>query len=111
MFILAWNHAFTLMYDFCLGDPKFLFVCPFITQANISLAILLFRLWQLGFQSRMWSKSNRPNIQIYFERMRDIRSFQKATFMDPPKPIWPYLLGAAGCVLVYTLESFIRKRQ
>ncbi|XP_055358002.1 ganglioside-induced differentiation-associated protein 1-like [Paramacrobiotus metropolitanus] len=47
------------------------------TTADISLAILLSRLYFLGLAQRFWSISTRPYLAIYYQRLNDRPAFQK----------------------------------
>jgi len=53
---------------------------PEVSIADVDLSLLLYRLWQLGFERRMWEK-NRPQIKLYFARVRLLDSFQRAITM------------------------------
>jgi glutathione S-transferase len=76
-------------------------VSPHLSMADISLGILLFRLWQLGFEKRMW-EHNRPSLDAYFKRIKQLESFKKATSMNAGLDNLieflqnPYTLGAIG---------------
>ncbi|OQV17246.1 putative Ganglioside-induced differentiation-associated protein 1 [Hypsibius exemplaris] len=47
------------------------------TIADISLAILLSRLYFLGLAQRFWSIATRPYLAIYYQRLNDRASYQK----------------------------------
>ncbi|KRT78723.1 Glutathione S-transferase [Oryctes borbonicus] len=47
------------------------------TVADVSLAILLERLNQLGFESRFWTGGRRPNIEKYYENVKLRESYTK----------------------------------
>jgi len=53
---------------------------PEVSIADVDLSLLLYRLWQLGFERRMWEK-NRPQIGRYFARVQMLDSFQSAITM------------------------------
>jgi len=61
-------------------DPNWWLVSPKLTIADVSLSILLYRLWLLGFEKRMWERT-RPSVDRYFRRIRKVDSFRKATSM------------------------------
>lgn len=44
--------------------------------ADVSFSILLHRLWELGFDRRMWG--NRPFIKRYYARVQQLDSFKEA---------------------------------
>jgi len=62
-------------------DSKWWLVSSHLSLADISFALLLFRLWQLGFEKRMWEHS-RPAVDRYFKRVKQLESFKKATSMN-----------------------------
>lgn len=95
-------------------DQTWWLVSPFITIADVHLSILLYRLWLLGFENRMWERT-RPNIEKYFSRIRKVESFKKATsmsegfaplleFLQNPYA-WAVLGGAAGLLGLYYLTT------
>lgn len=47
------------------------------TVADISLAILLSRLYLLGLAQRFWSIATRPYLAVYYQRLNDRSSFHK----------------------------------
>lgn len=47
------------------------------TVADICLTILLERLNQLGYESKFWMNGIRPNIEIYYERVKNRNSYKK----------------------------------
>lgn len=61
------------------------------------MSILLFRLWQLGYEQRMWENGVRPYLEKYYNRMKSVPSFQKATGLDDMIK-WPVYV-AIGCLL------------
>ncbi|CAK1556275.1 unnamed protein product [Leptosia nina] len=74
--------------------------------ADINLAVLLQRLWELGLEDRFWSKRKRPHVEQYFERVKERESFKKTI---PGLPVHikmiitsqpPVYLGAASAVSV-----------
>ncbi|KAJ2944383.1 hypothetical protein O0L34_g18385 [Tuta absoluta] len=94
--------------------------CETFTIADIDLAVLLQRLWELGFENRFWAKGKRPHVEHYYERVKQRDSFKKAMptlafhikmiVMSQP----PAYLGAAGAVsvgvvvaMVYILKKLI----
>ncbi|KOB68773.1 Ganglioside-induced differentiation-associated-protein [Operophtera brumata] len=76
--------------------------CETFSIADINLAVLLQRLWELGFEDRYWSHGKRPLLEDYFNRVRQRDSFKltipnlqhhvKMIIMSQP----PAYLGAAG---------------
>lgn len=76
--------------------------CENFSIADINLAVLLQRLWELGFEDRYWSNGKRPLLEDYFNRVRQRESFKltipnlpyhvKMIIMSQP----PAFLGAAG---------------
>lgn len=70
------------------------------------MAVLLQRLWELGLEERFWVGGKRPNIEHYFDRVRQRESFKK-TIPNLPVHIKmiiatqpPAYVGAAGVVSV-----------
>ncbi|XP_023936772.1 ganglioside-induced differentiation-associated protein 1 [Bicyclus anynana] len=51
--------------------------CEKFTIADISLAVLLQRLWELGLENRFWAEGKRPYIENYFHRVKQRESFKK----------------------------------
>ncbi|VVC86747.1 unnamed protein product [Leptidea sinapis] len=80
--------------------------CETFTIADINLAILLQRLWELGLEGRYWTGGKRPCIENFFNRVKERDSFKKTI---PSLPVHikmivtsqpPAYLGAAGAVSV-----------
>jgi hypothetical protein len=62
----------------CFAEDQRWWLCsPDISIADVSFSILLNRLWQLGFERRMWER-NRPSVTRYFARVQQLQSFKKA---------------------------------
>lgn len=95
--------------------------CENFTIADINLAILLQRLWELGFEGRFWAGGKRPLLENYYERVKLRDSFKrtipnlpvhlKMIVMSQP----PAYLGAAGAAsvgvvlaIVYIFKKIIR---
>ncbi|XP_045450744.1 ganglioside-induced differentiation-associated protein 1 [Melitaea cinxia] len=88
------------------------------TIADINLAVLLQRLWELGLEERFWANGKRPNIENYFSRVKLRESFKKTI---PNLPVHlkmiitsqpPLYVGAAGAVsigFVFTLAYIFKK--
>ncbi|XP_075979079.1 ganglioside induced differentiation associated protein 1 [Anticarsia gemmatalis] len=80
--------------------------CENFSIADISLAILLQRLWELGFETRFWADGKRPLLENYYERVKQRDSFKrtipnlpvhlKMIVMSQP----PAYLGAAGAASI-----------
>ncbi|CAB3251651.1 unnamed protein product [Arctia plantaginis] len=80
--------------------------CEHFSIADINLAVLLQRLWELGFEGRFWAEGKRPLIENYYERVKQRDSFKrtipnlpvhlKMVVMSQP----PAYLGAAGAASV-----------
>uniref|UniRef100_A0A1B6C0Z0 GST C-terminal domain-containing protein n=2 Tax=Clastoptera arizonana TaxID=38151 RepID=A0A1B6C0Z0_9HEMI len=51
--------------------------CEQFTVADISLTILLNRLYLLGLENRFWSDGKKPGIERYFARVRQRDSFKR----------------------------------
>jgi len=87
-------------------DAKWWLVSPHLSIADISLGILLYRLWQLGYEKRMWEYS-RPALDRYFKRIKQLDSFKKATSMSTGLVNLveflknPYVLGAIGASTIF----------
>jgi glutathione S-transferase len=85
-------------------DQNWWLVSSKITIADISLAILLHRLWQLGFEFRMWERS-RPTLAFYYKRIQRNASFQKAISMSTEFNFSEFLkspmgMGAVGFIAI-----------
>ncbi|CAH0729777.1 unnamed protein product, partial [Brenthis ino] len=74
--------------------------------ADINLAVLLQRLWELGLEDRFWTGGKRPYIDHYFSRVKQRESFKKTI---PNLPVHlkmiittqpPAYVGAAGAVSI-----------
>ncbi|CAL8069275.1 unnamed protein product [Orchesella dallaii] len=77
---------------------------PELCLADIDFAFLLYRLWQLGFERRMWER-NRPNVKRYFARVQLLESFQQAVSMTEGFPMMdfftsPVFLGILGTTVI-----------
>lgn len=95
--------------------------CENFSIADINLAILLQRLWELGYEGRYWEGGKRPLLENYFNRVKQRESFKKTI---PNLPVHlkmivmsqpPAYLGAAGAVsisvvvaIVYIFKKIIR---
>ncbi|XP_045496095.1 ganglioside-induced differentiation-associated protein 1 [Colias croceus] len=80
--------------------------CEQFSIADISLGVLLQRLWELGLEERFWSGGKRPHIENYYNRIKERESFKKTI---PSLPMHmkmiitsqpPAYVGAAGAVSV-----------
>lgn len=94
--------------------------CEYFTIADINLAILLQRLWELGLEEKFWTGGKRPHIESYFNRVKLRDSFGKTIpnlavilkMIVTSQP--PAYVGAAGIVsvgvvvaLAYMLKKLI----
>ncbi|CAH0694119.1 unnamed protein product [Spodoptera exigua] len=95
--------------------------CENFSIADINLAILLQRLWELGYEDRYWAAGKRPLLENYFHRVKQRESFKKTI---PSLPVHlkmivmsqpPLYLGAAGAASVsvifaiaYVLKKILR---
>ncbi|XP_037973882.2 ganglioside-induced differentiation-associated protein 1 isoform X1 [Plutella xylostella] len=76
--------------------------CDKFTIADINLAVLLQRLWELGLEDRFWTNGKRSYTESYFQRVQQRESFKKTipTLPDHIKMIItsqpPAYVGAAG---------------
>ncbi|XP_074662039.1 ganglioside-induced differentiation-associated protein 1-like [Tubulanus polymorphus] len=77
-------------------DREFWLITGFITNADLSLAVVLSTLHLFGFSSNFWSREKRPFLNRYFNKLYKRRSFYNSC-------IWPYT--RRGAVLM-----FIRRR-
>lgn len=87
--------------------------CENFSVADVSLAILLERLWELGFENRFWAGGKRPLLENYFERVKQRESFKKTIpnfpvhlkmiIMSQP----PAYIGAAGAVSISVVLAFV----
>ncbi|XP_034250549.1 ganglioside-induced differentiation-associated protein 1 [Thrips palmi] len=57
--------------DWWLCSPNF-------SIADVALTVLLDRLSALGLQERFWNQSKRPNLDLYYKRVQNRDSYQKA---------------------------------
>jgi len=77
-----------------------------IAQADISFAIFLCRLWQIGFAERFWTPNKRRFVFHYFEKVRQIPSFKMVTHMENSRvESWPFVVGAVVCLCAMTYEA------
>lgn len=97
--ILNCNNIISIFADNWLCCDKF-------SIADINLAVLLQRLWELGLEERFWTGGKRPYIENYFTRVKQRDSFKKTI---PNLPVHlkmiitsqpPVYVGAAGAVSV-----------
>lgn len=87
------------MISSCVEDNRWWLGSPEISIADVSFSILLHRLWQLGFERRMWG--DRPFIKRYYSRVQQLESFKLATNMPSGNGFTigsPYLWGFLGAV-------------
>jgi len=85
-------------------SPDWWICSPKVSIADIHFGILLYRLWLVGFERRMWER-NRPNVKRYFLRVQKLDSFQQAVKVSPPTGIFdvlsnPYFLGFLGTTAI-----------
>lgn len=87
------------------------------TIADISLGILLHRLYSLGFENLFWANDKRPLIEKYFERLCERESFKKSlpNTISTIKTVWSktpsiYKLGVGSLSAAILLTSFIAHR-
>ncbi|CAH0584310.1 unnamed protein product [Chrysodeixis includens] len=80
--------------------------CENFSIADINLAILLQRLWELGYEGRYWAEGKRPLLEHYYERVKQRESFKKTM---PNLPVHlkmivmsqpPAYLGAAAAASI-----------
>lgn len=74
--------------------------CEQITIADISLAVLMQRLYSLGFEEYFWMQK-RPHLRQYFSRISARESFQKSlpTTFSTVRAVWtntPWMYKAGG---------------
>ncbi|XP_013190795.1 ganglioside-induced differentiation-associated protein 1 [Amyelois transitella] len=92
--------------------------CENFSIADINLAVLLQRLWELGLENRYWAGGKRPLLEKYFNRVKHRESFKqtipnlsvhiKMIILAQP----PAYLGAAGAAsigIVFAVYYIIRK--
>ncbi|XP_053606909.1 ganglioside-induced differentiation-associated protein 1 [Plodia interpunctella] len=94
--------------------------CENFSIADITLAILLQRLWELGLENRYWAGGKRPLLEKYFNHVKQRESF-KQTIPNLPVHIKMILfsqpsayLGVAGAAsigiviaAVYIIRKFV----
>jgi len=84
--------------------PEWWLCSPQLSIADIDLSLLLYRLWQLGFERRMWERQ-RPFVKRYFARVQRLDTFKKAVTMTEPSRILefiasPVFLGVLGTTAI-----------
>lgn len=65
------------IYCFVLETDDRWLCCDRFTVADISLTILLDRLYLLGLETRLWTDGKKPGITRYYERVRQRESYKK----------------------------------
>lgn len=75
--------------------------CDRVTIADVSLAVLLQRLYSLGFEEYFWTKK-RPYLRQYFSKISARESFIKSmpTTFSTVRAVWtntPWMYKAGGC--------------
>ncbi|CAH2981327.1 unnamed protein product [Chilo suppressalis] len=87
--------------------------CENFTIADINLAILLQRLWELGLEGRFWTGGKRPFLENYFNRVKQRDSF-KQTIPSLPYHIKMIIMsqpagyvGIAGAVSVGAVVTLV----
>lgn len=104
------NFAFFLVYNLFLGNWL---CCENFSIADINLAILLQRLWELGYEGRYWEGGKRPLLENYYNRVKQRESFKKTI---PNLPVHvkmilmsqpPAYLGAAGAASIGVVVAII----
>lgn len=89
-------------------------------MADIELTILLERLNQIGLETRFWSNGKRPNIEKYYERVKQRDSYKKTipslfdlvkTLITSPSPVYVGIGIFAALVVivggVLTVKRFV----
>lgn len=87
-----------------IDNPGWWLCSPEVSIADIDLSLVLYRLWQLGFEHRMWEK-NRPQLKRYFARVQLLASFHQAVTMTEVSPVMdlfssPVFLGVLGTAVL-----------
>ncbi|KAM3966146.1 LOW QUALITY PROTEIN: ganglioside induced differentiation associated protein 1 [Aphomia sociella] len=87
--------------------------CENFSIADVNLAVLLQRLWELGLEGRFWTGGKRPHIENYFNRVKQRDSF-KQTIPNLPFHIKmiissqpPAYLGVAGAASIGVVAAFV----
>ncbi|NP_001186866.1 ganglioside-induced differentiation-associated protein 1 [Bombyx mandarina] len=92
--------------------------CENFSIADINLAVLLQRLWELGLETRFWSNGKRPLIESYFERVRQRESFKNTIpnlpqhlkmIVTAPPPVYVGAAGAVSFAVVFTVAYIFKK--
>ncbi|CAG9561235.1 unnamed protein product [Danaus chrysippus] len=92
--------------------------CDKFSVADINLAVLLQRLWELGLDERFWAFGKRPYIENYFARVKQRDSFQKTIpglpvhvkmIITSQPPIYVASAGIVSISLVITLAYLFKK--
>lgn len=89
--------------------------------ADISITVLLQRLWELGLEDRFWTNGKRPGVERYFEKAKGRESFKKTIpnlpyhirmiiSSQPPVYVGAAMASSIGFVLgvVYLFRKVIR---
>ncbi|XP_059053915.1 ganglioside-induced differentiation-associated protein 1 [Achroia grisella] len=87
--------------------------CEKFSIADVNLAILLQRLWELGLEDRFWTGGKRPHITNYFYRVKQRDSFKQTIpnllfhikMIISSQP--PAYLGAAGAASIGVVAAFV----
>ncbi|KAI8426268.1 hypothetical protein MSG28_005156, partial [Choristoneura fumiferana] len=89
--------------------------CENFSIADVDLAILLHRLWELGLEGRFWAGGKRPLIENYYNRVQQRDSFKKTV---PNLPLHvkmivtsqpPAYVGAAGAASLGVVIAILYK--
>lgn len=77
---------------------------PDFSIADVALTVLLDRLHCLGLEGRLWTQANRPNLDLYFKRVQNRDSYQKAipstlVHLQLLLMMTPHVVGVGTCIV------------
>lgn len=83
-----------------LGADDWWLCCEKFTLADVSLTILMDRLWRLGAAEYFWGR--RPHLSRYFQRVQQREAYKniEPTLWSDFSFVWPYALGILVAIVL-----------
>lgn len=102
---------------FISGFKNYWLCCEQFTIADISLGILLHRLYCLGFENHLWANDKRPFVEQFYIRISERESFKKSlpNTLSTIKTVWSktpsiYKIGVGSLSAAILLTSIMAHR-